>query len=99
MIKRRGRSGARYAPEWRGHTGTTARAWLFMRTEEASQVLEFLGPDQRLIELAACAFRAVVLELGLGAEPGACGLADGVSLVEGLFATALPRDPPGGSNS
>eukprot|EP00964_Phaeocystis_antarctica_P123913 scaffold87618_cov48-Phaeocystis_antarctica.AAC.2 len=42
-----------------GSTGATARAWLVMRTEEASQFLaqrirlDLLGPDQLLVEPAA----------------------------------------------
>ena len=73
-----------------GSTGATARAWLVMRTEEASQVL-VSGPDQLRVVATARAYRAAVLDLGDGAEPGACGLADGLSLCEGLVATALPR--------
>ena len=34
-------------------TGATARAWLVMRTEEASQVLVLLGLDQLPIDRAA----------------------------------------------
>ena len=74
-----------------GSTGATARAWLVMRkNEEASQVL-VLGPDQLRIVATARAYRAAVLDLGDGAEPGACGLADGLGLGEGLVATANPR--------
>ena len=61
------------------------------QAEEASQVLGSLGPDQLLIVATARAYRAAVLEFGHGAEPGTCGLADGLGLGEGLVATALPR--------
>ena len=71
-------------------TGATARAWLVMRTEEALQVL-VLGPDQLRIVATARAYRAAVLDLGDGAEPGACGLADGFGLGEGLVATGLSQ--------
>ena len=74
-----------------GSTGATARAWLVMRTEDVSQVLEPRSPDQFLIVATARAYRAAVLELGDGAESGACGLADGLGLGEGLVATAPPR--------
>ena len=54
-MERRGRDGAQYMPVSveEDSSDATARAWLVMRTEEASQVL--LGPDQLAGERAALA--------------------------------------------
>ena len=53
-MERRGRDGAQYARQCgEDSSDATARAWLVMRTEEASQVL--LGPDQLAGERAALA--------------------------------------------
>ena len=47
------------------------------------------APDQLDIEGTPCACGAAGLELGDGAEPGACGFADGLGLGEGVLLGAL----------
>ena len=47
------------------------------------------APDQIVIVVAARACRAAGLELGDGAEPGACSIAEDFGLGEGLFVLAL----------
>ena len=49
------------------------------------------APDQLIVEATSSLFRAAVLELGYGAQPGArIILADGLGLGEGLVCRALP---------
>ena len=74
VLKRRGRSKRR--PVQRRQHGACVARIMCAHREEPSLVLR-AGPDQLDIEAAARAFRAVVLELGDGAEPGACVRADG----------------------
>ncbi len=62
----------------------------FAHREEASLVLRD-GPDQLPIEATPRACGAAALELGDGAEPGACGQADGSGLGKVLVARAAPR--------
>ena len=48
------------------------------------------APDQFEVELTPSACGAAVFKLGSGAEPRACGLADGLGLGERLISCALP---------
>ena len=55
------------------------------------------APHQLRVEATPSSSGAAAQELGSGAEPGTCGLADGLGLGEGLVARALPpriRLPP-----